>query len=245
MIVEKNEKSIIAFFKGPHFTKTQWQDRKNQLVTFSTEGMKKNELVKVDQEWFIDVSIMMRPILNKMNFLFMRTGYKKIIFCGHGVGGAYAAIAGLSYAIMNLLRVFISPIHLLNESIEISILTFGQPRTGNIMFARMMNELVKVTRITHQNDYFPHFPPIENENSIMKHHESEIWIGPNDCDCSQNTIFSNEIIWDCGRFKENEEKKLIRVQEFIQEKFWIPGNDQAIENTTQVQLITLVHISGS
>ncbi|KAG9297506.1 hypothetical protein G9A89_001445 [Geosiphon pyriformis] len=181
--------------------------------------MRKNGLVKVDKEWFIDVLVMWPPLLKKVEFLLKGSGYRKLIFCGHGVGGAYAAIAGLSFAIINLLK--------LNLSVDITIGTLGQPRVGNIMFARMMNEIVRVVRITRYDDYFPHFPPIEDQSTIMQHHEREIWIGPDDCDCPQNT---NEVIWDCGKLEKNKEKRLARVQQFIQEKFWIPGDDLAIEN---------------
>ncbi|KAG9286918.1 hypothetical protein G9A89_000047 [Geosiphon pyriformis] len=168
--------------------------------------MKKNELVKVDQEWFDDVSLMMKFLNHKVNILLKDSGYKRVIFCGHGVGGAYAAIAGLSFVIMNLLDS--------NLPLDISIGTLGQPRVGNIMFARMMNEIVRVIRITHYNDYFPHFPPIENESTIMQHHEREIWIEI-DCNCSQNT---DKVIWDCGQLEDNQEKKLVRIQQFIRER---------------------------
>ncbi|KAG9297521.1 hypothetical protein G9A89_001461 [Geosiphon pyriformis] len=218
VIKEEEAKSIIISFKGPDLIKTQWQTRKNQLITFSVPGMEKNELVKVDQEWFDDISIMWEPLLKNVKFELKNTGFTKILFCGHGVGGAYAAIAGLSFAIMNLLD--------LNLSLDISVGTLGQPRTGNIMFARMMNDIVKVTRITLHNDYFPHFPPIENQRTIMQHHEREIWIEI-DCNCPQNT---EGVVWDCGKFEKNEEKRLAGVRQFIQEKFWIPGDDLAMEN---------------
>ncbi|KAG9297519.1 hypothetical protein G9A89_001459 [Geosiphon pyriformis] len=210
--------TLVAFFKGPHLTKPQWQTRKNELITFSIARMKINELVKVDLEWFKDVLRMMRPLLFKIRTLLKLNGFKKILFCGHGVGGAYAAIAGLSFAIMNLLD--------LNLSLDISIGTLGQPRVGNIMFARMMNDFVKVIRITHYNDYFPHFPPIENESTIMQHHEREIWIEI-DCICPQNT---EGVVWDCGQLEENQEQRLSRLQQFIQEKFWIPSYNLAAEN---------------
>ncbi|KAG9297514.1 hypothetical protein G9A89_001454 [Geosiphon pyriformis] len=224
---ETETKTIVAFFKGPDFTKTQWEARKNQLVTFNVKGMKENRLVKVDQEWFNDASAMLNPLLSQVYNAVVLSGYKKILFCGHGVGGAYATITGLLYAIVNLLRIVKVPINLLDGSVDFSIGTLGQPRVGNIMFARMMNEIVKVRRITRYDDYFPHFPPIENQSTIMQHHEREIWIRPDDCDCPQNT---NEVIWDCGQFEENKEKKQYRLQQFIQEKFWIPSDDLAMEN---------------
>ncbi|KAG9297518.1 hypothetical protein G9A89_001458 [Geosiphon pyriformis] len=218
VITSYQTKTIVIIFKGIDLTTIEWEARKNNLTTFEVVGMKKNNLVKVDEDWFLDVLSLMNMLLEKVIVAVKETGHKKILFCGHGVGGAYAAITGLSFAIMNLLDA--------NLPLDISIGTLGQPRVGNIMFARMMNEIVRVIRITHYNDYFPHFPPIENESTIMQHHEREIWIEI-DCNCSQNT---DEVIWDCGQLEDNQEKKLVRIQQFIRERFWTPGDNLAMEN---------------
>ncbi|KAG9289510.1 hypothetical protein G9A89_001282 [Geosiphon pyriformis] len=217
--VDERGRVMVAYFKGPQLTKAKWITRRSQLVPYRVQGMVTNALVKVDQEWFTDVSTMMNALVEKINDKIKRT--RKIFFCGHGVGGAYAAIAGLSFAIMKLLQPSSSSV----DPIDLSIYTFGQPRIGNTMFARMMNEFVKITRITRLNDYVPHFPPVESEQSIMLHHEREIWIGPKDCDCTRDTlIYNDDVIWDCGESKKNFELNLVRMNQFIQEKFWTPGD---------------------
>jgi len=43
---------------------------------------------------------------------------------------------------------------------ELSLVTFGSPRPGDRMFAKMVNEHVKhYYRVTHHHDSYPHFPP--------------------------------------------------------------------------------------
>ncbi|KAG9301465.1 hypothetical protein G9A89_018137 [Geosiphon pyriformis] len=227
--------TIVIHFKAPILSKTDWLYRKSELVPFSVSGMSTNKLVLVDKEWFDEVSIMMNAVLLKIYTIINDDGYTKITFCGHGVGGSYAAIAGLSFAVLDLIGSHPPQIDKLKKSLDISIYTFGQPRTGNIMFARMMNELVKVTRVTRQNDYVPHFLPIENGRSIMQHHEREVMIGPIDCNCPEDegmVLNDGEALWDCGRSPKslNLERLLFRVNHFRREKFWIPGDDLAGEN---------------
>ncbi|KAG9301460.1 hypothetical protein G9A89_018132 [Geosiphon pyriformis] len=225
------DSGIAIYFKAPILSKAEWEDRTNELVPFSVPGMWTNALVLVDKEWYGEVSIMMDAMLSKIYNYINENGFRRITFCGHGVGGAYAAIAGLSFAIMSLVGFLPPEIKKVKSEIKISIYTYGQPRTGNIMFARMMNDFVKVTRITRKNDYVPHFPPIEHERSIMQHHEREVMIGPIDCDCTEDeetVLINGEAIWDCGRSQESF--NIERMNNFLQEKLWIPGDNLAGEN---------------
>ncbi|KAG9301464.1 hypothetical protein G9A89_018136 [Geosiphon pyriformis] len=222
--------TIFVHFKAPILSKTDWHNRKSELEQFSVAGMTTNALVLVDKEWFYEVSMMMDAILSRIYYIIEKKGFTKISFCGHGVGGAYAAIAGLSFTILDLIG--LRPLGIkFKGTLDISIYTFGQPRTGNIMFAKMMNDLVKVTRVTRQNDYVPHFLPIENGRSIMQHHEREVMIGPIDCDCPEDEemfVTDGEAVWDCGRPQKSF--NLERMNDFRREKFWIPGDDLAGEN---------------
>ncbi|KAG9295277.1 hypothetical protein G9A89_004172 [Geosiphon pyriformis] len=228
-------KKIVVYFKAPILSKADWENRRNELVPFSVPGMSTNALVLVDKEWFGEVYIIMTAILSKIYDNLEDERFTNITFCGHGVGGAYAAIAGLSFTIMDFIGSHPPHFKKLKKSLNISIYTYGQPRTGNIMFARMMNDLAKVTRVTRRNDYVPHFLPIENPRSIMQHHGREIWIGPIDCECPEDkefVLFDGEAVWDCGIAKEifNLERYSSRINHFISEKFWIPGDDMAGEN---------------
>tara|TARA_B100000123_G_scaffold267829_2_gene241738 strand:- start:475 stop:1275 length:801 start_codon:yes stop_codon:yes gene_type:complete len=55
---------------------------------------------------------------------------KKIIFCGHSLGGALAALASLYFSY-------------LYNSLEFKCITFGSPRVGNYLFSRLFNYRVK------------------------------------------------------------------------------------------------------
>ncbi|KAG9301452.1 hypothetical protein G9A89_018124 [Geosiphon pyriformis] len=222
--------TIVVHFRAPILSKTDWYNRKNELEPFSVPGMTTNALVLVDKEWFNEVFMMMDDIVSIIYTTIEEKGFTKIVFCGHGVGGAYAAIAGLSFAVLELIGLRSSEMKF-KGSLDISIYTYGQPRTGNIMFAKMMNDLVQVTRVTRQNDYVPHFLPIENKRSIMQHHEREVMIGPIDCDCPEDeeiVLIDREAIWDCGR--PQKIFNLERMNDFRREKFWIPDDDLAGEN---------------
>ncbi|KAG9301459.1 hypothetical protein G9A89_018131 [Geosiphon pyriformis] len=222
--------TIVVHFRAPILSKTDWYNRKSELEPFFVPGMKTNALVLVDKEWFREIYMMMNAILLRIYAIVEERGNTKITFCGHGVGGAYAAIAGLSFTILDLIG--LRPLGIkFKGRLDISIYTYGQPRTGNIMFARMMNDLVKVTRVTRKNDYVPHFPPIEHERSIMQHHEREVMIGPIDCDCTEDeetVLINGEAIWDCGRSQESF--NIERMNNFLREKLWIPGDNLAGEN---------------
>ncbi|KAG9293403.1 hypothetical protein G9A89_006688 [Geosiphon pyriformis] len=231
--------TIVAYFKGPHLTKSEWRSRTSKLVSYSVQGMQTNALVQVDEEWFVDVSIMMDALVEKINYNLKNKEYKKIIFCGHGVGGGVewdrmqvVMHRDLGFFVLENFPFSLSLIGISYSSIDLSIYTFGEPRVGNIMFARMMNEFVKVTRITHKNDYVPHFPQIKNGLSIMQHHEDEIWIGPAECDCDPDTVLfeGDQAIWKCGKYRGRWESKLPSIQSLVEKKFWIPNDDLANEN---------------
>ncbi|KAG9301451.1 hypothetical protein G9A89_018123 [Geosiphon pyriformis] len=214
--------TIVVHFRAPILSKTDWFNRKSELELFRLPGMKENALVLVDKEWFYEVIMMMDAIISMIYSKIEEKGFTRICFSGHGVGGAYAAIAGLIFTIVDLIGVYPPGIKF-QGTLDISIYTFGQPRTGNIMFANMMNDLVKVTRVTRQNDYVPHFPPIEHERPIMQHHEREVMIGPIDCDCPED-----EVVWDCGRSQKIS--NLERVNLFRRVKLYFSGDNLAGEN---------------
>ncbi|KAG9288027.1 hypothetical protein G9A89_017622 [Geosiphon pyriformis] len=104
----------------------------------------------------------------------------KLLFTGHGIGGAIAAITALTWKI----RTADTPGL---RDIPIITVTFGAPRIGNEKLARLMNKMLRVRRFTNTNDYVPHFPQIKNGVDILRHHETEYWIFPKSCDCPQDS----------------------------------------------------------
>ena len=80
----------------------------------------------------------------------------QIIFIGHSLGGAMATL--LSYYYAKELKEFISS----NEPV---LITFGQPRVGNINFSKNYMKLIhKVFRIVREEDLIPRIPLIKEQN---------------------------------------------------------------------------------
>ena len=72
--------------------------------------------------------------------------YTNIIVAGHSLGAAVAQLIGME---------------LEREHYPVTIYNFGQPRTGNINYAKFVNTIIsKVWRFTHNKDMVPHVPPI-------------------------------------------------------------------------------------
>ena len=68
---------------------------------------------------------------------------------------------------------------------DIALLTFGEPRVGNIYFAAFVRSwLPAAARVVHQDDAVPHLPPQGNELLLLTafhHHAAEVWqTGPKD-----------------------------------------------------------------
>ncbi|KAJ4805250.1 Alpha/beta-Hydrolases superfamily protein [Rhynchospora pubera] len=89
-----------------------------------------------------------------------------IIVTGHSMGGALATFCALDLVVNS------------GEK-DVQLMTFGQPRVGNAVFATDFNEYIpKAIRLTHQNDIVPHMPPYYSYfPTITYHHFSrEVWL---------------------------------------------------------------------
>ncbi|KAI0217440.1 hypothetical protein L0F63_001368 [Massospora cicadina] len=74
----------------------------------------------------------------------------KLVVTGHSLGGAVAQLAAIR--IQNDLGL---------EWNKIRIVTYGQPRVGNLQFANWFNKQpVTMTRVVNEDDLVPHMPPI-------------------------------------------------------------------------------------
>ncbi|KAK6757687.1 hypothetical protein RB195_015477 [Necator americanus] len=62
---------------------------------------------------------------------------------------------------------------------DVRIVTFGQPRTGDIDFAEWHDGVFRYSyRIVHQRDPVPHIPPVLGKDSVF-HHRFEVWYNNN------------------------------------------------------------------
>ena len=76
--------------------------------------------------------------------------FTRIIVTGHSLGAAVAQLIGME---------------LEREHYPVTIYNFGQPRTGDIVYAKFVNTIISnVWRFTHDKDMVPHVPPITELN---------------------------------------------------------------------------------
>eukprot|EP00246_Nothoceros_aenigmaticus_P018769 TRINITY_DN9991_c0_g1_i1.p1 TRINITY_DN9991_c0_g1~~TRINITY_DN9991_c0_g1_i1.p1 ORF type:complete len:317 (-),score=21.71 TRINITY_DN9991_c0_g1_i1:195-1145(-) len=85
---------------------------------------------------------------------------------GHSMGGAVASFCALDLAV-----------NFGQQNME--VVTFGQPRIGNSVFAAYYRAMVPSTiRMTHANDLVPHLPPYYSlmAQKTYHHFATEVWI---------------------------------------------------------------------
>ncbi|KAG9293173.1 hypothetical protein G9A89_010510 [Geosiphon pyriformis] len=210
MDLEEFSRTLIVYFKGPELTKDQWATRSTQLVPYEIEQIRPNQLVLVEKEWqndFLAVhglvfSAILNGLIARLN---AQLPAQRIFFVGHAIGGAYATIAGLTWRIESLLMDSLRKYPQIKFSaLKISTITFGAPRMGNVVFARLVNQLLKVQRITYFNDYVPHFPPHEVGNILLEHFETEYWILPSSCECLTEENNGEYSFYECRGFDYGE-----------------------------------------
>ncbi|KAG9285303.1 hypothetical protein G9A89_001437 [Geosiphon pyriformis] len=149
----------------------------------SLQKYKKIGKALVDGEWLrnsVDIALKAQRFI--IDFLKNTNAFVglKIYFTGHGLGGVYALLAAVQLK-ETFSEVFRGDP---NISIEWIVVTFGEPRIGNAYFAKYVNSLLTLYRVTNKNDHFPHQPKIHPIEPEYMHHELEYWIS-DDCDCAE------------------------------------------------------------
>ncbi|XP_059648819.1 lipase-like [Cornus florida] len=93
-------------------------------------------------------------------------GEMKIMVTGHSMGGAMASFCGLDLRVNG-------------EAQHVQVMTFGQPRVGNAVFATYYSELVPNTiRVVNEHDIVPHLPPYYSyfPQKTYHHFPREVWL---------------------------------------------------------------------
>lgn len=89
-----------------------------------------------------------------------------IIVLGHSMGGAMAAFCALDLKVHHKAK-------------NVQVMTFGQPRIGNSVFASYYSKFVPNTiRVTHDHDIVPHLPPYYTffPRKTYHHFPREVWL---------------------------------------------------------------------
>ncbi|CAI4228205.1 unnamed protein product [Auanema sp. JU1783] len=101
----------------------------------------------------------------KDDFLALRNAYPtyKVWVAGHSLGGSMASLAA-SYIVSQKLA----------DPNNVTLYTFGQPRTGDKNWASAHdNQQFTSYRVTHWRDMVPHVPPVGMES--YAHHKTEVF----------------------------------------------------------------------
>ncbi|KAK9288907.1 hypothetical protein L1049_017376 [Liquidambar formosana] len=90
----------------------------------------------------------------------------KIMLTGHSMGGAMASLCALDLKVNH-------------EAQDVQVLTFGQPRIGNAVFASYYSQLVPNTiRVVNEHDIVAHLPPYYPRfpQKTYHHFPREVWL---------------------------------------------------------------------
>lgn len=133
----------------------------------------------------------MLQVVNEVNdILEQYPEVKKLSLTGLSLGGAMASIALFLFKTE-------APF---SQNFTYTLLTFAQPRAGNVAFARYLNNLaIKMGRVVVKADMVPHLPPVSVAGTKVfldnyVHHAQEIWITGKEME--ELKVCSNDVLED-------------------------------------------------
>ncbi|KAG9289602.1 hypothetical protein G9A89_014337 [Geosiphon pyriformis] len=207
---------IIVTFWAPMITLKELQNGIYKMKPYKyLLNWTKPDVPLVESSWKVNFDPAFQKIILKikslMDVVFKRSNgidyYEKSInvkFVGHSIGGVYALLAALQFKLLKIYDMEKYGMETIWGSAVISAITFGQPRIGDSAFAKMINQFLMNTiyRVTHTNDFFPHYPVLDQNGVKFQHHEVEHWIAWPVCDCVGNGA-SYYPLYQCDNFLMN------------------------------------------
>lgn len=150
-------KSIIVAFRGTKYTNDKgFPDFNNILADLNIGEVDYKDLCnncKVHKGFLKAFSTVKERLFNFINELKQKYPSSSMIFTGHSYGGSLAVLASINYFKDNSQSYSSLFWNLLGYKDDISLVTFGQPRTGNKEFSKFVNDnLNKNYRVTFDND---------------------------------------------------------------------------------------------
>lgn len=165
--VAKDPRAIIIAFRGTRGTSIQnWiEDLFWKQLDLDYPGM---EGAKVHSGFYraYHCTTIRPAILNAVKTAKEVYGDLDTIVTGHSMGGAIAAFCALDLIV--------------NHNVpNVRVMTFGQPRIGNAVFASYYSKhLPDTIRVTHEHDIVPHLPPYFSiiPRKTYHHFPREVWL---------------------------------------------------------------------
>ncbi|KAG9297516.1 hypothetical protein G9A89_001456 [Geosiphon pyriformis] len=202
--VDPESQDILIYARGPELTLSQWQSRKCYFTKLRDNPP---HLIDTNLHKVIDTPLKDRLIAKVLLLSqLIPKNNVSIVVTGHSIGGAYAML--LAMMILGTIKIQ-NPFDKYINSI--TVVTFGQPRIGNDYYAKRLASLMPIFRVTHTNDYVPHFPKKSQSGIKYVHHETEYWI-IEDCECYDKTADKkiknekNYQVYKCSSAKKASQK---------------------------------------
>lgn len=165
--IAEDLKAVVIAFRGTQETSYQnWaEDLYFRQLDLNYPGIDNALVHKGFYQAYHNTTLRERVITAAMGTLRHRPDLG-VIVTGHSMGGAMASFCSLDLAV-NF------------EVTDLKVITFGQPRIGNSIFAAAYGILVpNAVRMTHAHDIVPHLPPYYTLMAERTYHHfaTEVWI---------------------------------------------------------------------
>lgn len=181
LAVDHDKAAIVLAFRGTSSLRNWFENSKLTMARYIHGSVHTGFLNCADEQ--------LSRYQLKLNKLLAEYPDYTLVVTGHSLGGAIATISAVM--IQKSLDVDFRRMHLI---------TYGQPRVGDLEFAAWMNNQPwKVTRVVNANDVVPHVPPamlgfVHHQTEMYLHHgKVQICASDNaeDENCSNaNRVFS-------------------------------------------------------
>ncbi|RKP18540.1 alpha/beta-hydrolase, partial [Rozella allomycis CSF55] len=184
---DPNEKEIIVSIRGSQTLADMITDFNAKMVDLLFDDINVGKVHRGFLAASIPIINELKPIL--LEFKLLNPEYK-VTITGHSLGAALATLIGVDLHFTSF------P----NE--KISVYSFGEPRVGDMTFAKNLTDLsekLNIYRITHESDPVPHLPPVRlgfihhNDQHFVTKSNDRIFLCPFDlendiCDVKRRIV---------------------------------------------------------
>ena len=150
---DTNKKIVVAFPGTTNIVQLMLEIKDSNLIDLPN---KLNQKFKVSKMFYETFELIRNDLVENLLSI---PGFKdkeyQTIFTGHSLGGALATLAAFYFVDQNLI------------SSEPILITFGQPRVGNILLAKYITQKIKqIYRFARPKDLVPYIPLPNNELAL-------------------------------------------------------------------------------
>lgn len=163
---------FIICFRGTSSYRDLLSDVNILQSDFILPNLQKSDIYPKVHSGFYNQFLSICDRLNNIIKKNINGGIKKLVFCGHSLGGALSTLASLYFYYTYNFKFL---------ELDIYNITFGSPRVGDQLFVSLFNDThISSHRIVHESDPVPFLPDAIN----FAHIKSLEWI-------TENTIKRN------------------------------------------------------